>query len=96
MDQTGKNIWADEVMDSLAGMQRVASPANMYEKVMGRVKNGRGNARRLMPAIAAAAVVLLVVNIASVFHAANTRKAAQQQGVSQVIDDQINSLADGY
>lgn len=95
MDQPDKNIWVDEVMDSLAGMQRVAAPAGMYEGVMSRIARNKNNIRILLPRVAAAAILLLAVNIASVYHAANKAGTAEKQGVYQVIDEQISNLSEG-
>lgn len=97
MSRSEKEIWVDDVMNSLDGMQRVAAPAGMYDGVMARLAN-RGDdsrRRRLLPRVAVAAAVLLAVNIASVYHA--SRKAAmQQQNISQSINQQISDLENGF
>lgn len=101
MNNAEKNIWVDEVMNSLNGMQRAAVPANMYDGVMQRIRQGHngGDIRRLLPRIAAAAILLLAVNIASVYHAthkATTVSAGDRQNVSQVIDEQLTDLESNY
>ena len=95
MDQPDKSIWVDEVMDSLAGMQRVPAPHGMYEGVMSRVRTSRNNLRVLLPRVAAAAVLLLAVNIFSVYHATNKAKQTTQTGVYQLVDEQISNLSEG-
>ncbi|PQJ12282.1 hypothetical protein CJD36_000550 [Flavipsychrobacter stenotrophus] len=94
MDQPDKNIWVNEVMDSLAGMQRVPPPHGMYEGVMSRVRTSRNNLRVLLPRVAAAAVLLLAVNIFSVYHATKAKQTTQT-GVYQLVDEQISNLSEG-
>ena len=94
MDQPDNNIWVDEVMDSLAGMQRIPAPVGMYERVMNRVKGNKNNIRALLPRVAAAAILLLAINLASVYRAANTAKESHQKGVYEVVDEQISNLSE--
>jgi hypothetical protein len=99
MDRSGKDKWIDEVMGSLDGMQRVPAPSGMYDGVMARIRAGRGSKTySLLPRIAAAAAVLLLaVNVASVFHATSRgRTAAQDKGVYNMVNEQISELESSF
>lgn len=95
MDRSAKDKWIDEVMNSLEGMQRVPASAGMYDGVMARIRSGRGSKTySLLPRIAAAAAILLLaVNVASVFHATHKNKQAMsEKGVYNMVDEQISEL----
>ncbi len=99
MDRSEKDKWIDEVMGSLDGMQRVPASAGMYDGVMARIRTGKvTKTYSLLPRIAAAAAILLLaVNVASVFHA--TRKGGQQaagKGVYNMVDEQISELETSF
>ena len=99
MDRSGKDKWIDEVMSSLDGLQRVPAPAGLYDGVMSRVRSGNGNKiHSLLPRIAAAAAILLLaVNVASVFHATHKSKPVSSgKGVYNMVDDQISELESTY
>lgn len=96
MEQQDKNKWVDEVMHSLDGMQRANPKTDIYAGMMQRMRAGKGNIRALLPKVAAAAVLLLVVNIASAYHATQKTKEAARQGVYQTIDEQISILDNSY
>ncbi len=89
-----KDIWVDEVMDSLSGMQRLSARTDMYEGIITKIKSNRSNLRVLLPRVAAAAILLLAVNILSVYHAASKAKAEQQTGVYEVVNEQISNLTE--
>ena len=99
-NHTDKNLWVDEVMESLNGLQRVKGNPDMCDNVLRRINDNKRNndkVRVLMPRIAAAAVLLLVINIASMIHAthiANSASKTQQQGVYQAVNESISSLSE--
>ena len=91
--------WVNEVMDSIQGMQRIAADPLMYDKVMNRINNpaGRRNVRVLFTRVAAAAALLLLVNIASVLHATHAAKATQgiqQKGVYDEVSESMDILSE--
>lgn len=99
MDRSEKDKWIEEVMGSLEGMQRVPARADMYDSVMNRIRTGKGGKTySLLPRIAAAAAVLLLaVNVASVFHATHKRNTATpDKGVYNMVDEQIAELETSF
>lgn len=97
MDQREKDIWVDEVMNSLHGIKRAASADDMYDGVMDRLKTGNKRAGRLLPRIAVAAAVLLTLNIATAYKMSRIVNSADSGNahISQMIDEQITNL-DSY
>lgn len=94
-----QNKQIDEVMNSLQGMQRIPADPMMYEKVMNRLNSQTSkrsnNIRILRPRIAAAAILLLVINVASIFHFTKKQQSqAEQTAIYQAVNDDIRSLAD--
>ena len=88
----------EDALNSLQGMQRMPADPAMYDKVMRRMANATDSTRKkqlILPRVAAAAVVLLLVNIASIIHFAKKESApVQQQGISQVISEDISALSE--
>lgn len=96
--QFEKDIWIDEVLDSTKGIVRPAAP-DMHSRIMERIAKSSGarriGRRRLLPRIAAAAAVLLLVNALSIIH--HTRKQRQVSEISlyEVVNQELGSLAEG-
>ena len=95
---TNKDIWVEDVMDSLSGLQRIPAVPDMYGRVLSRI-NGTTNNKSysLFPRIAAAAVLLLAINIASVIHATHYNKSDKGSGKDaayQVVSESISNLSE--
>ncbi len=98
MDWSDKNKWIEEVMTSVDGIQPVTVRSDIYEEVVNRIKVNnahRNNIRSLLPRIAAAAALLLVINALSVYHATIKNKVAAHTNVYQNINEQITNLSEG-
>jgi|GEM_PF-1743669 len=95
-----QNDALERAMNSLQGLKRPPADPAMYDKVIQRLAtettSKSSKVRWLTPRIAAAAaVLLLVVNVASVVHVARKHRAtATSVTVTQAISDDINSLSD--
>jgi hypothetical protein len=66
--ENGKEQWIDDVLGSTQGMSRAEAPANLYDRVMIGVQNPRSRSSLPVKQWAAAAVLLVAVNIASVVY----------------------------
>ncbi len=95
---TNNEKWVNEVMDSLTGIQRAPASPHMYDNVMRRVgqgKPGSGSSSSLVfKRVAAAAILLFVINLASIIHLSHKTKAVQHQGVYQAVSDEISYLSE--
>ena len=87
----------EAALNSLEGMQRMPADPLMYDKVMSRLAEGtmkNNKVRILLPRIAAAAAVLILINVASIFHFAHKPAAAEHNDISQVITEDMSALSD--
>ena len=94
-----KERWINEVLGSTAGMQRIAGDSAMYEKVMNRMAaetNIQGNEVRWLgvKTVAAAAILLFIVNMASIYHYSHKVSNVQQNGIYQSVNEDISSLSE--
>ena len=97
MDKREKDIWVDEVLYSLQGLKPVEAQADIYGGVMGRLRKSVTRSRsRVLPRVAVAAVLLLSINILTVYwNSRGGQETANAEQVSQIINEQISSL-DSY
>ncbi len=90
--------WIDEVMDSVNGMLRIPASPFMFEKVTRQLQStGKGEkstAALFIKAVAAAAILLLLVNVASIIHVSRKAQVVPQQSVYQSVSDDISYLSD--
>jgi len=72
--------WIDQVMASTQGMQRAVPPDGLYDKVTAQLNNPAKANTMPFPAVkwAAAAAILLVVNIGSVMYASSGTYGSKQ------------------
>jgi hypothetical protein len=69
MNNSNKDIWIDKVLSSTQGMERAQPQSELYEQVLARLSRPQPVVRPLHPIRwAAAAILLLAVNIASVIY----------------------------
>lgn len=64
MEKTRKDIWIDEVMDSLDGMQRATPKDALFSQIEGKLARGIAVARKVplqTVSLAAASIILLVM-----------------------------------
>ncbi len=96
---TEKEQWINEVMGSLDGISRPQPNGLMYKKVMARLQQEQPQVNRTIrlkiASLAAAAVLLLVLNIASVAHYSKNTSTQTRQSVSQVVNEGISALSEG-
>ena len=87
----------EAAMNSLKGMQRMPADPLMYDKVMNRLAEStikRNKMRALLPRVAAAAVILLVINVATILHFTKKAAPAEPTDISQVITEDMRSLSE--
>jgi hypothetical protein len=96
---TEKDLWVNDVMGSLDGMQRIPASPQMYDRVMQRVSVAAGKGANsngvLFKRVATAAILLFVINLASIIHF--THKVGDdpvQQGIYQAVNEEINYLSE--
>ena len=92
---TDKENWIDGIMGSLNGLQRPPADPAMHQKVMNRLKKqGPSGYSKIITRVAVAAVLLLVVNIASLLHFSKTSAPATQQSITQVVNEDLSALSE--
>ncbi len=81
-----KEQWIDQVLASTQGMQRATPPDGLYENVMQQLNNPAKPTVMPVPAIkwAAAAAVLLVLNVGSVMYASSGSYTSKQNKASTI------------
>src|SRR5262249_34122743 len=96
---TNSEQWVNEVMDSLNGIRKMPPSPGMYEKVMLGINSQAHKGKQIiaLPArIAAAAILLLVINVASLIHFSRKEHTHMQaqQNVYQAMNEDISSLSE--
>lgn len=94
-------LWVNEVMDSLCGMQRIPADPQLYDHIMSRLSKSNSSDSSIssvfIKRISAAAILLLIINIATVFHLSHKAKFTQQTSIYQEVQEEMNYLsADNY
>ena len=96
-NNANKDKWVDEVLESLNGMQRIPASPNMYENVMNRIATSKqvgSNSSVLIKRVAAAAILLFVINLASILHVSHKKSTPQQTNIYQVVNEQVGYLSE--
>ena len=95
---TDNDKWISEVMDSLSGMQRIPASDGMYENVMRRMGAAKQSSTRsqvIFRRIAAAAIILFVINIASILHVSHKSNTVENpKSIYQVVNEEISYLSE--
>lgn len=96
-NDTKKEVWMDDVMDSLKGMKRASAGGDMYARVMQRTTVATATARFPIKIWAAAAILLLAVNISSAIYAtAKKRSIAASVHTGNELAIEIQSASTYY
>ena len=97
-DNKNNEQWVNEAMDSLKGMHRIPASTGVYDGVMRRLSeksaDGGLSATIVFKRAAVAAILLLVINVASIIHSSRKTQTAPQQSVYQSVNDDISYLSD--
>ncbi len=85
-----KENWIEEVMNSTSGMERAATPPDLYKNVMTRL------AGKSMPSTPAkhwiaAAVLLLALNIGSILYSIGQNKKTANTTISSLLFTEMQS-----
>ena len=95
-EDSSNNKHIDEAMNSLTGMRCMPADELMYDKVMNKLAiamTTTEKVRILLPRLAAAAVLLIIINIASIVHF--TRNSVHQnKSLSQVITEDMSASSE--
>ncbi len=92
-----KEQWIEDVMSSLSDVSRLPAIPGMYDRVMARVADFQGEHKRIrlmVTRVAAAAILLLLVNLGSVAYYMHQQQA-ERPGVAESINAQLESLTTG-
>jgi hypothetical protein len=96
-NDTSKELWIDDVMDSVKGMKRATAQKDLYAQVMERNAVAAAGATTKFPlkAWGAAAILLLAVNISSAIYATTKKRnaaATKQTGNQIALEIQSESI----
>ncbi len=97
-DNSKEEQWIDDTLNSINGMQRIPTSPFMFEKVSQRLRSAgrseKSSVTLYIKGVAAAALLLLLVNVASIIHSSRKTQTAPQQSVYQSVNDDISYLSD--
>jgi hypothetical protein len=90
-----KEAWIDEVMGSIHGMERAQPPVGLYSKVMAGIQAQPAARVIAMPVTrwAAAAILLLALNIGSVFYVTTQNKKTTPASAGNALASELQTVS---
>lgn len=94
---TNKEVWIDSALESAKGMKRATPSGDLYARVMRNATTAKATTNFPIKTWAAAAILLLAVNISSALYATTKkRQTAPAQQTSSYMALDINSASTLY